>query len=120
MSSCTIITIKTSLRPYFFENYNGNTVTVNAECYANMLVTFGLPWIDENDPNEETFFQQDGATSHTANILMNLLRHSFPGRLISGHGDIPWPTRSLNLTALDFFLWSYGTSNPNCSRKNLQ
>lgn len=55
-----------------------DTVTVNAECYANMLVTFGLPWIDENDPDEETFFQQDGATSHTANILMNLLRHTFP------------------------------------------
>lgn len=40
---------------------------------------------------EETWFQQDGATIHTTNILMDLLK--FPGRLICRNGDIPWPAR---------------------------
>lgn len=42
-----------------FVNDNGNTVTINAERYDNMLVTFGVPVIDEDDPGEET---QDAAT----------------------------------------------------------
>lgn len=93
--------------PYFFEDEHGNTVTVNSERYADMLVTFGLPGIDQYDPDEETLFQQDGATSHTANVSMGLLRLAFPGRLISKNGDIPWPPRSPDLTAPDFFLWGY-------------
>lgn len=42
-----------------FKNDNGNTVTINAERYDNMLVIFGVPVIDEDDPGEET---QDAAT----------------------------------------------------------
>lgn len=93
--------------PYFFEDDNGRTVTVNSERYADMLATFGLPGIDRYDPDGETLFQQDGATSHTANVSMDLLRLAFPGRLISRNGDIPWPARSPDLTAPDFFLWGY-------------
>lgn len=69
-----------------------------------MLTTFGLPGIDRYG---ETLFQQDGATSHTANVSMDLLRLTFPGRHISRNGDIPWPARSPDLTDPDFFLWGY-------------
>ena len=31
----------------------------------------------------------------------------FPGRVISKHGDWPWPLRSPDLTVCDFFLWGY-------------
>jgi len=31
----------------------------------------------------------------------------FPCRLICIPGDIPWPTRSLDFAACDFFLWDY-------------
>ncbi|CAB0019743.1 unnamed protein product, partial [Nesidiocoris tenuis] len=53
------------------------------------------------------WFQQDGATTHTARISLNFLRRIFPGRVISRHGDVPWPPRSPDLTPSDFFLWGY-------------
>ena len=53
------------------------------------------------------WFQQDGATCHTARETMNLLQTMFPGRLISRFGDIIWPPRSPDLTAPDFFLWGF-------------
>jgi hypothetical protein len=31
----------------------------------------------------------------------------FPQRLISRYGDVPWPPRSPDLSAPDFFLWGY-------------
>lgn len=37
-----------------FENDNGTTVTINAERYDDMSLTFGVPVIDEYDPGEET------------------------------------------------------------------
>ena len=53
------------------------------------------------------YFQQDGATSHTANASMAVVRNMFPGRLISRFGDVPWPPRSPDLSTCDFFLWGY-------------
>jgi hypothetical protein len=38
---------------------------------------------------------------------MGVLREMFPGRLISLLGDIPWPPRSPDLAACDFFLWGH-------------
>jgi hypothetical protein len=37
---------------------------------------------------------------------MGVLREMFPGR-ISLRGDIPWPARSPDLAACDFFLWGH-------------
>lgn len=53
-----------------------NTVTTNAECYADIIVTFGLPKIDKHDPDEETLFQQDCALFHTAHVSVNFLKHT--------------------------------------------
>ena len=50
--------------PYFFEEVN-ETVTVNSERYSKMLNEFVRPNL-LNLETEEVFFQQDGATSHTA------------------------------------------------------
>jgi len=59
-------------------------------------------------PNNSTlWFQQDGATPHTAVISIAALRRLFPQRVISRFGDVPWPPRSPDLTAPDFFLWGY-------------
>ncbi|KAK9701933.1 Helix-turn-helix domain (DUF4817) [Popillia japonica] len=71
--------------------------------YAEMLVKFAFPAFDEH-VNDRSLFQQDGATSHTAIISMDLLKLAFPGRLISRNGDIFWPACSPDLTAPDFFL----------------
>ena len=44
---------------------------------------------------------------HTAVISITALRRLFPQRAISRFGDVPWPPRSPDLTAADFFLWGY-------------
>jgi len=55
-------------------------------------------------PNNGTlWFEQDVATAHTAVISIAALRCLFPQRVISGFGDVPWPPRSPDLTAPDFF-----------------
>lgn len=94
--------------PYFYENENGETVTVNAERYCQMLNTFLRPELRRLQLDlENVFFQQDGATAHTARVSMQVLRGMFPERLISRFGDIPWPPRSPDLSTCDFFLWGY-------------
>lgn len=57
--------------------------------------------------NTRIWFQQDGATAHTSNTAMPVLRELFPNKLISQRGDIPWPPRSPDLTPMNFFLWGY-------------
>ncbi|CAK9821562.1 hypothetical protein ANTRET_LOCUS270 [Anthophora retusa] len=59
------------------------------------------------DDNEEMWFQQDGATAHTARSTMDTLRGIFGERIISRNLAFNWPPRSPDLTAPDFFLWGY-------------
>jgi hypothetical protein len=56
---------------------------------------------------EGMWFQQDGATCHTACETMELLREKFPGRVISRNGDRNWPPRSCDFSPCDFFLWGF-------------
>ncbi|GFS56714.1 pogo transposable element with KRAB domain [Trichonephila clavipes] len=55
----------------------------------------------------ELWFQQDGATCHTARATIDLLKYTFGDRLISRFGPVNWPPRSCDLTPLDYFLWGY-------------
>lgn len=94
--------------PYFFENQRGVAVTVRAENYCQMLQEFLVPALQEfQGYNSRTWFQQDGATCHTATVSIDLLKEMFPGKLISRRGDIHWPPRSPDLTPNDYFLWGY-------------
>ncbi|CAG4965031.1 unnamed protein product [Colias eurytheme] len=94
--------------PFFFENSRGVTVTVDGDVYRRMIREYFIPKLREHPSNSShTWFQQDGATPHTARTTMSLLREEFPGKLISRFGDISWPPRSPDLTPLDFFLWGY-------------
>ena len=70
------------IRPFFFENEQGATVTVNGDRYRAMLDEFLFPKIEEDDM-DEIWFQQDGATCHTANIIIDLLRTVFENRIIN-------------------------------------
>ena len=90
--------------PYFFEDDDGATITVNGEYYRAIIKDFVMPIIRENDVDDFSF-QQDGATCHTARPTINLLRPLFPGRLISKNCDFDWPPRSPDLTPPDFYLW---------------
>jgi len=56
---------------------------------------------------DEVWFQQDGATAHTATRSMALVRELFPAHAISRRGDINWPSRSPDIAPCDFFLWGH-------------
>ena len=58
----------------------------------------GLHSSSPRSSSEKNHFQQDGVTSHTAKIAMNISRPLFPGHLISRHGDIAKPARSSDLS----------------------
>ena len=79
--------------PFFFENEQGNAVTVNGDRYRAMLSDFLFPKIEEDDI-DDILFQQDGATCHTANVTIDLLRTVFENRIISRNADVNWSSRS--------------------------
>ncbi|GFW34592.1 uncharacterized protein TNCV_952201 [Trichonephila clavipes] len=56
---------------------------------------------------QELWFQQDGATCHTARATIDLLKDTFGDHLISRFGPVNSPPRSCDLTPLDYFLWGY-------------
>ncbi|KAL1453998.1 hypothetical protein WDU94_010295 [Cyamophila willieti] len=94
---------------YSFEDDVGNTVNVDGERYRAMdamVNEFLLPQLDELGL-ENMWFQQDGATAHTARATIDLLKQALPGRLISRFGDIHYSARSPDLSVLDFFLLGF-------------
>ncbi|GFW59139.1 transposable element Tc3 transposase [Trichonephila clavipes] len=92
--------------PYFFKNDEGHNVTVNGDRYRAMSTHFFIPELNNHDV-QELWFQQDGATCHTARATIDLLKDTFGDRLISRFGPVNWPPRSCDLTSLDYFLWVY-------------
>ncbi|GFW93091.1 uncharacterized protein TNCV_3888321 [Trichonephila clavipes] len=89
--------------PYFFKNDEGHNVTVNGDRYRAMITNFFIPELNNHDV-QEPWFQQDGATCHTARATIDLLKDTFGDRLISRFGSVNWPPRSCDLTPLDYFL----------------
>ena len=51
------------------------------------------------------WFQQDGATYHTAEATLEILRSVFEDRIISRRIDVVWPPQSCDLTPLNCYLW---------------
>ncbi|GFW33717.1 putative transposase [Trichonephila clavipes] len=95
-----------------FKNDEGHNVTVgknggqNGDRYRAMITNFFIPELNNHDV-QELWFQQDGATCHTARATIDLLKDTFGDRLISRFGPVNWPPRSCDLTPLDYFLWDY-------------
>ncbi|GFT83134.1 uncharacterized protein TNCV_629571 [Trichonephila clavipes] len=104
--------------PYFFKNDEGHNVTVNGEPYRAMITNFFIPELNNHDV-QELWFQQDGATCHTARATINLLKDTFGDRLIGRFGFVNWPPRSCDLTPLDYFLWSYVKSLVNAVKPRM-
>ena len=96
------------IEPFWFEDDNEQSVTINTERYVQVLGKFwtalgrrrgvvrALQW-----------FQQDGATPHTSNESLAWLRQRFPDRLISRRCDPEWSPHSPDLNPPDFYLWGY-------------
>ena len=79
----------------------GATVTVTSERYVEMLGNFLRPQLRSLRVNmEEMWFQQDGATAHTARASMTVVRQMFPQHVVSRFGDVPWPPHSPDLSQI--------------------
>ncbi|GFT31948.1 uncharacterized protein TNCV_3468141 [Trichonephila clavipes] len=92
---------------YFFKNDEGHNVTVNGDRYRAMITNFFIPELNNHDVQQLLWFQQDGATCHTARATIDLLKDTIGDRLISRFGPVNWPPRPCDLTPLDYFLWGY-------------
>ncbi|GFX14595.1 putative DD41D transposase [Trichonephila clavipes] len=92
--------------PYFFKNDEGHNVTVNGDRCRAMITNFFIVELNNRDV-QELWFQQDGATCHTARATIDLLKDTCGDHLISRFGPVNWPPRSCDLTPLDYFLFSY-------------
>ncbi|GFW07100.1 hypothetical protein TNCV_3692951 [Trichonephila clavipes] len=66
----------------YFKNDEGHNVTVNGDRYRAMITNFFIPELNNHDV-QELWFQQDGATCHTARATIDLLKDTFGDRLIS-------------------------------------
>ena len=69
-----------------------------------MLNEFLFSKLQEDDI-DDTWFQQDGVTCHTANITIDLLHTVFENRIISRNSDVNCPPWSCDLPRLNYFLW---------------
>ena len=90
--------------PFFFENEQGEAVTVNCDRYRAMLNEFLFTKIEEKDIGN-IWFQQDGAMCHIVETTLDVLRPVFEDRIISRRGDVVWPPRNFDLRTLDCCLW---------------
>ena len=68
--------------PYFFVDENDCHVTVNGERYRAMLEDYLWQELDELDIND-MWLQQDGATSHTVRVTIDLFKGNSGERVIS-------------------------------------
>ena len=77
---------------------------LNGDRYRDMLNEFLFTKIEEEDI-DKIWFQQDGATCHTTEATLYVLRPVFEDRIISRRADVVWPPRSCDLSPLDYYLW---------------
>ena len=90
--------------PFFFENEQGEAVTVNGDRYRAVLNKFLFTKI-EVEYVGNIWFQQDGATCNTAEATLEVLRPISEDRIISNRASAVLAPRSYDLTPLDYYLW---------------
>ena len=69
-----------------------------------MITEYFWPQLADMDL-QDMWFQQEGATSHTANVTISLLETKFGERVTSRNGPVGWPPRLCDWKPLDYFLW---------------
>ena len=68
-----------------------------------MLNKFLFIKIEEEDISN-IWFQDDGATCHTREATLVVLRPVFEYRITSRRADVVWPPRNCDLTPLEYYL----------------
>lgn len=81
--------------------------TINANNYLEMLELFLEPQLHQDGIADSVVFQQDGTPPHFALNVREYLNRTFPNRWIGRGSARLWPSRSPDLTPLDFFAWGF-------------
>ena len=84
--------------PYFFSE------SVNQYNYLSMLKNYFWPKLIRTKESNLYYFQQDGATPHTANNVQTWLTTKFGSKFVNKK---MWPPRSPDLNPCDYYLWGY-------------
>ena len=94
--------------PFWFEDENGEPLTVTKEWYVEVLQQY---WTALGRQNRGSFttdcqlFQQDRDTPNAANVTLEWLNQCFPQSLVSQSQDPEWSLHSPDLNLPEFFLW---------------
>ncbi|KAF2897460.1 hypothetical protein ILUMI_08715 [Ignelater luminosus] len=75
--------------------------------YTDMINQFLSQHLNRLPRNNQTWFQQDSAISHTTRASLNSLQSLFPRHIISRRGDIEWLPMSSDFTVWDYCFWGY-------------
>jgi hypothetical protein len=89
------ISRKRIVGPIFFSEI------ITAEKYQVIIMQF-ISLLNEEE--RSCWLQQNGATWHTANSTMEMIKQCFDDKIISKN---LWPPRCPDLTPPDYFLWGY-------------
>lgn len=85
-------------------DYDISPNTMNGESYCEILQQKVVPYFQRR---HEMWYQQDGAPPHFCLRAREILNTELAGRWIGRRGAVDWPARSPDLTACDYWLWSY-------------
>jgi hypothetical protein len=85
--------------PFFFDS------TITGDMYLEILKHQIWPALQVIPNLQEMFFMQDGAPPHWFGAVRVWLDERFPNRWIGRDGPISWPSRSPDLTPMDFSVW---------------
>ena len=86
--------------PFFFSEKS-----ITAQIYLDVLTKYLSPQLEQYQ--SQVIFQQAVHPLIGAPDVCHFLNEAFPDRWIGRDGPIPWPPRSPDITALDFFLQGY-------------
>ena len=86
--------------PPFF--VNGSGVKVNAISYKKHLEKKLLPSVSKLFAHEQWIFLQDGAPSHSSNLVQDFMNERLRKRFIK---KTDWPPSSPDCNPLDFYFW---------------
>ena len=94
------------LEPYWFEDSNGKSISVNTDEYIKMLKNHTISQLKKFEifKTKKMWWQQDGATCHTSDKSLDFLREHFGDRIISRRADVIWPSSSPDHNPLDYSL----------------
>ena len=97
------VSAKGIIGPYFFHK-KSKSVNVNQITYQECISWF-MKELKASRQYRSALLMQDGATPHTAFSTRGFLNKHFPHKIIGNDFDMPWPSRSPDLTPADFYLW---------------